>query len=519
MSNPFASVATKSSLRDIVQYDQYSDFSKNKEIQKVEWSDIAVSKVLGQGGFSNVFRVTVCGEEECERSLCSSSSNCDEGPKEYALKCLDPKAMTSADDFMAGARNLAWEASMLSKMHHPNIIQLRGVNSEPLSESYSGIGGGYFLLLDVLDETLGQRFTRLREVIAASQNTALLFFKEKRQVQAMAMQQRLQDIAIPVVRAMTYLHNTKKIVFRDLKPDNIGFTASGTLKLFDFGLARTRACKHVRGVAGSYRYMSPEVMRGENNGFASDVYSFGVLLWEICTLRRPFDTVLLMRHKSQKDTFQDKVARDGCRPCVKSVACKRTKSIIQDCWEANPDARPTFTRVLLLLSDICILQEQQYYHHSSFKSARLLKISKPPPSTGSSSMNKSLPQLTMEKMQISCRPTTRRLSRSFSGGNNTACSNSSVYYGDDDFFSAGPASPLSHPKKVSSKTSSSPRSSILLKMTSPFRRRNLLGRSSASELQKRMTTVPLIISTEVEEEGMDDDASNNILHVTKVPAV
>jgi serine/threonine protein kinase len=466
MSNPFASVATKLSLRYIVQYDQYSDFSKKEKIQKVEWSDIAVSKVLGKGSFSNVVLVTVSGGKECERSAGSSSSTCDEDPKEYALKCLDSKALTTEDDFITGARNLAWEASILSKIDHPNIIQLRGVSSGPVSESYSKINGGYFILLDVLDETLTQRFDRLR-VVKASQYT---------------VQQRLQDIAISVAQAMTYLHNTKQIILRDLKPDNIGFTASGTLKLFDFGLARALHGKHVRGVAGSYRYTSPEVMMGENNGFPSDVYSFGVLLWEICTMQRPFDAV--MRNKRQKDTFQDKVARDGYRPSLNRIACKRTKSIIKDCWEANPDERPPFTRVLLLLSDICNVQS-----HSSFKSSRL-QLSKPPMSSRLSVVKQSPSQITMEKMQITgSRP------KSFTStiSQNTA-SNSSVGGCDD-----------SH-----SSTPSSPRSSLVVKMTSL--RRSLLGGLSSGRPRNTGSTTTLLPRTEVKEDGV----SNNT-HVSKVP--
>lgn len=381
MSSPFASVATKSSLDYIVRYDEYSDFPQNKGIEKVEWMDIIVSKVLGQGGFSKVYRVTVSKEEHVRPVVGSSSSNGDEDPKEYALKCLDSKTLTTEDDFITGARNLAWEASILSDIHHPNIIQLLGVNSEQPSESYSCISGlGYFILLDVLDETLSQRFSRLREVS-----------KEKR---AVAVQHRLQDIVIPLVRAMVYLHITKKIVFRDLKPDNIGFTADGTLKLFDFGLARTLKSKHVAGIAGSYRYMSPEVMMGENNAFPSDVYSFGVLMWEICTLQRPFDTV--MRNKKQQDSFQNKVARDGYRPGIKSVACKRARGIIQDCWDANPDARPCFTRVLLSLSEIC----NEHHQTTSFTSSRLT-VARPGGRSRLTPNTKAIPALTMENMQRS----------------------------------------------------------------------------------------------------------------------
>jgi serine/threonine protein kinase len=475
MSSPFASVAAKSSLDYLVRYDEYNDFPQTKEIQKVEWPDIIVSKVLGQGGFSKIFRVTVSGEEECEKPGCSSASNGDEEPNEYtyALKCLDSKTLTSEDEFISGVRNLAWEASILSNIHHPNIIQLRGVNSKPPSESYSSISGlGYFILLDVIHETLSQRFHRLRDVS-----------KEER---AVAVKQRLQDIAIPIVRAMIYLHLTKKILLRDLNPDNIGFTADGTLKLFDFGLARTLKSKHVPVIVGSYRYTSPEVMMGKDNGFPSNVYSFGVLLWELCTLKRPFDTV--MSTKKQKDTFQDKVTRHNYRPGIKNVACKRTKSIIQDCWDANPHARPGFTRVLLRLSDICTEQSSQ----TLFTSSRLT-ITRPQRSSRflRKNKNKGPSQLTMEKMQITPRP---QMGKGSVSGN--TASNSS-YSGDDVLSSTSTTNPAAKRSRCR----------MLLKI-----RRNLLGQKHPGS-----STTTILLSTEVEIVCQEEEEVSDT-HDTRVPA-
>jgi serine/threonine protein kinase len=56
------------------------------------------------------------------------------------------------------------------------------------------------------------------------------------------------------------------VLHRDLKPDNLGFTINGTLKLFDFGLARIVEHASVKsndtyemsGETGSLRYMAPE---------------------------------------------------------------------------------------------------------------------------------------------------------------------------------------------------------------------------------------------------------------------
>ena len=83
----------------------------------------------------------------------------------------------------------------------------------------------------------------------------------------------------------------------DLKPENIGFDANETVKIFDFGLARVSifddddnnnndrsSLRMMTRIIGTPRYMAPEVARGESNyGMAVDVYSFSIVLWQLVT--------------------------------------------------------------------------------------------------------------------------------------------------------------------------------------------------------------------------------------------
>eukprot|EP00538_Stauroneis_constricta_P006462 CAMPEP_0119570194 /NCGR_PEP_ID=MMETSP1352-20130426/43489_1 /TAXON_ID=265584 /ORGANISM="Stauroneis constricta, Strain CCMP1120" /LENGTH=690 /DNA_ID=CAMNT_0007619861 /DNA_START=181 /DNA_END=2253 /DNA_ORIENTATION=- len=187
-----------------------------------------------------------------------------------------------------------------------------------------------------------------------------------------SVHQRLRTIAVPMLKAMEYLHEEKKLVYRDLKPENIGFLERQHRKLhvqlLDFGLARTVDQLHALPepeVAGSWRYMAPELIRQDdrddwiglmrNHGgmaseddermisqfyYACDVYSFAIVLWELITLCVPF------RAYTKHEQFEEAVGIRRERPSVSLIGSKKLQMLLQDCWNENPYRRPSFTTVL-----------------------------------------------------------------------------------------------------------------------------------------------------------------------------
>ncbi len=85
------------------------------------------------------------------------------------------------------------------------------------------------------------------------------------------------------------LCESNSILHRDIKPQNIFVSRNGDFKLGDFGIAKVIEGTKTGSVAGTYRYMAPEVSRGEKYGSRADIYSLGlVLYWMLNERRLPF---------------------------------------------------------------------------------------------------------------------------------------------------------------------------------------------------------------------------------------
>ncbi len=102
----------------------------------------------------------------------------------------------------------------------------------------------------------------------------------------------LRQVSSAVQAAHTLL-----IVHRDLKPANVMVTASGEVKLLDFGIAKLlddgddeRGLTQMTGRAATPDYAAPEQLNGGAVTVVTDVYALGVMLYEVLTGHRPFPT-------------------------------------------------------------------------------------------------------------------------------------------------------------------------------------------------------------------------------------
>jgi serine/threonine protein kinase len=93
--------------------------------------------------------------------------------------------------------------------------------------------------------------------------------------------------AAEIVCVLEYLH-ARKIVYRDLKPENVLIDQHGHIKICDFGFA-----KHLQDrtytVCGTMDYLSPEIIKKRGHGFGVDFWALGVIIFEMITGYPPFD--------------------------------------------------------------------------------------------------------------------------------------------------------------------------------------------------------------------------------------
>jgi len=157
-------------------------------------------------------------------------------------------------------------------------------------------------------------------------------------------------VARDIASALEYLHG-QDIVYRDLKPDNVGFDSDGVLKMFDFGLAKrvTNADKtddelyNLTGNTGSLRYMAPEVAKNMPYSLSVDAYSFGVLFWQLCSLSVPYSGYSCKMHANL-------VVREGYRPTCDLSWPESWRELMKQCWSADHMSRPSFEHILEVMN-------------------------------------------------------------------------------------------------------------------------------------------------------------------------
>jgi eukaryotic-like serine/threonine-protein kinase len=198
-----------------------------------------VDRLIGQGGFAWVFagRRTVEGTPA-------------------AVKVLKPRYAGDAQ-FETRFRN---EAKVASELRHPNIVRILEIaKTNDLT----------YFAMDLYADSLASRLMRDGPLAAEA----------------------LVAVARDIARALAFAHQSG-IIHRDIKVDNVLFTADGRAVIADFGIARARSgyatATGVNMTIGTPHYVSPEQAQGRPLDGRSDLYALGVTLYKAATGELPF---------------------------------------------------------------------------------------------------------------------------------------------------------------------------------------------------------------------------------------
>jgi len=257
--------------------------------------------------------------------------------KPVVVKTLRPECQDTA----VAINEIESEVAVHSRLNHPNIVSL--------------IGAGWtskkvrFIVLERLD---GGTLTQMLGYDTRIRDRRRRFWRKK-QLPYLDVLRCARSLAC----AMQYCHEKavpgSMVLHRDLKPDNIGFSLDGQVKLIDFGLARmmenfdptSNERYEMSGETGSLRYMAPEVAEGLPYNHKADVYSFGIIFWEMNAGKRPFAGL-------SRDNFYEQVVHGGARPHLSKKWPPELTKLMSNCWTVDVDARPTFGKIVDTIDDL-----------------------------------------------------------------------------------------------------------------------------------------------------------------------
>lgn len=157
-------------------------------------------------------------------------------------------------------RKFTVEAQSTAGLIHPNIVNIYDAGNEE---------GIHYIVMELAEGMTLKRYIRRYGRLSARETV---------------------DFAIQIASGLQAAHE-HHIIHRDIKPQNILVSDSGTIKVTDFGIARAATGDDTisSSAMGSVRYLSPEQARGGYADERSDIYSLGITIYEMATGKVPFD--------------------------------------------------------------------------------------------------------------------------------------------------------------------------------------------------------------------------------------
>ncbi|XP_051144660.1 mitogen-activated protein kinase kinase kinase 1-like [Andrographis paniculata] len=142
-----------------------------------------------------------------------------------------------------------------------------------------------------------------------------------------------------ILSGLNYLH-CRNVVHRDIKCANILVDVRGSVKLADFGLAKSTKLNDIKSCKGTPFWMAPEVVNQKSHGYglAADIWSLGCTVLEMLTGQIPYSNL-----EGMQALFR--IGR-GQLPPIPNTLSRDAEDFILKCLQVNPDERPSAAQLL-----------------------------------------------------------------------------------------------------------------------------------------------------------------------------
>ena len=250
------------------------------------------------------------------------------------------------------------ECILMSKLHHPHILQFIGVYYPSAEDewhssclTYGMTPGLPWLVMENLPYTLEETLLR-RPNIPTCVKIAFL---------------------LDITKGLLYLHN-RDIYHRNLTAETVSITSSMVAKIADFGVAKIFSCQSAAAheytpLPGSYMYMPPEADQERSDGGTAsygntiDIFSFGVIVLFTITQTSPYNFLLLpptypdpenprQHAKGRTEVERRKEHFEIAKRKAKCAEDNEMIELCQSCLLNDPRCRPNAEEMLETLTDI-----------------------------------------------------------------------------------------------------------------------------------------------------------------------
>nr|XP_033699699.1 serine/threonine-protein kinase Nek5 isoform X5 [Tursiops truncatus] len=295
------------------------------------------------------------------------------------------------------------EVILLAKMKHPNIVTFFS-SFQDWSKNLQVLSVPSLMKASPLFSTASTQHLENNRLFIVMEycDGGDLMKRIKKQRGVLLSEDQILSWFVQISLGLKHIHD-RKILHRDIKTQNIFLSKNGMVaKLGDFGIARVlnNTMELARTCVGTPYYLSPEICQNKPYNNKTDIWSLGCVLYELCTLRHPFEGNNL--HQLVLKICQARV------PPISPRFSHDLQSLISQLFEVSPRARPSISSILkrpflenLMAKYLTPEVIQEEFNHTLRHKAR---------SSASRPAEKVVPDFKMQKVRFQgkCLPRSRR---------------------------------------------------------------------------------------------------------------